>query len=93
MRKLLRRPLQTEKSVLQMEEQNTYVFEVAPHANKIEVKRAIEEIFDVEVIAVRTMKMKGKWKRLGRFVGRRPTWKKALVTLKKGDTLELYENV
>lgn len=93
LRKLLKRPLLTEKSVKLQETQNTFVFEVAREANKIEVKRAIEEIFDVKVDGVRILKMQGKMKRLGRFTGRRSSWKKAFVTLKPGETLELFENV
>mgnify|MGYP003573013771 CR=1 FL=1 len=93
LRKLLKRPLMTEKVVRLQETQHTYAFEVPRTTNKIEVKRAIEEIFDVAVQDVRTMTVHGKLKRLGRYLGRRPSWKKALVTLKPGETLELYENV
>ena len=70
--------------------ENKYVFEVALHANMLEIKSAIEEIFDVRVDAVRTMRMKGKVKRLGRFEGKRPDWKKAIVTLANGDTIDLF---
>ncbi len=93
LRKLLKRPLQTEKVVRLTEEQNTYTFEVPKAANKIEIKRAVEEIFEVNVLQVRTIRMNGKHKRLGRHEGKRPDWKKAMVTLKSGETLELYENV
>lgn len=93
LRKLLKRPLTTEKSVFLQENRNTYTFEVARQANKIEVKRAIETIFDVKVEGVRILTIHGKTKRLGRFVGKRSSWKKAFVTLKSGDTLELFENV
>lgn len=93
LRKLLKRPLQTEKVVRLTETLNAYTFEVPMHANKIEIKRAVEEIFDVKVTNVRTMRFKGKRKRLGRFTGLRPSWKKAIVTLASGQTLELYENV
>lgn len=93
LRKLLKRPLLTEKSVKLQETQNTFSFEVARDANKIEVKRAIETIFDVNVEDVRIIMMKGKKKRLGRFLGYRSSWKKAFVRLKPGETLELFENV
>ncbi len=83
----------TEKVVRLQEETNTFVFEVPRSTNKIEVRRAIETIFDVKVEDVRTLTMHGKTKRLGRFVGKRSSWKKAFVTLKAGETLELYENV
>ncbi|MDD9949330.1 MAG: 50S ribosomal protein L23, partial [candidate division Zixibacteria bacterium] len=63
---------------------------VARDVNKLEIKRAIEEIFDVQVESVRTLRMKGKVKRLGRFEGRRPDWKKAIVKLADGDIIDLY---
>lgn len=93
LRKLLKRPLMTEKVVRMQEEQNTYAFEVPRDANKIEIQRAIEEIFEVEVDKVRTINVRGKLKRLGRYVGRRAAKKKAMVTLKEGHSLELFENV
>ncbi len=93
LRKLLKRPLLSEKVVRLQETENTYSFEVPRSANKVEIRRAIEEIFEVSVTDVRTISMRGKRKRLGRWEGRRSAWKKALVTLKKGDTLELFENV
>lgn len=93
LRKLLKRPLITEKSVKLQETVNTFAFEVAREANKVEIKRAIETIFDVKVEGVRIVTMRGKMKRLGRFVGQRSSWKKAFVTLAQGQTLELFENV
>lgn len=72
---------------------NHYLFEVARDANKIEIKRAIESLFRVKVLHVRTMSVKGKEKRAGRFVGRTPDWKKAMATLKKGDSIEFFEGV
>jgi len=93
LRKLLKRPLQTEKVVHQTEALNTYTFEVPTNANKIEIKRAVEEIFEVKVKDVHTIRIQGKLKRFGRYLGRRPNWKKALVTLQPGQKLELYENV
>jgi len=66
---------------------------VDPAANKIEIKRAVELKYSVTVLTVNTMTVRGKVKRLGRFVGKRADWKKALVTLKAGDTIELAQNV
>ena len=83
-------PLVTEKNHVLQEEENKYVFEVARDVNKLEIKQAIEEIFDVRVVSVRTLRMKGKVKRLGRFEGRRPDWKKAIVKLVDGDIIDLY---
>jgi len=93
LRKLLKRPLMTEKAVRLTETENTYSFEVPRGANKIEIKRAIEEIFDVKVESVRTVSVQGKLKRMGRFQGRRAGRKKAFVTLAEGQKLELFENV
>jgi large subunit ribosomal protein L23 len=83
----------TEKSVRLQETENTYNFEVARSANKVEIKRAIETTWDVEVEKVRVVSLPGKLKRMGRFIGRRPATKKAMVTLKEGHTLDLFENV
>lgn len=83
----------TEKAVKLVEGENTYAFEVPQDANKVEIKRAIEEIFEVKVESVRTIRTRGKLKRMGRFIGRRAAKKKALVTLTQGQTLELFENV
>jgi large subunit ribosomal protein L23 len=83
----------TEKAVRLTEGENTYAFEVPTTANKVEIKRAIEEIFEVQVDSVRTIRQKGKLKRMGRFQGRRAATKKALVKLAEGQTLELFENV
>ena len=89
-RSIISRPLLTEKNHALRDDENKYVFEVALHANKLEIKSAVEEIFDVRVDSVRTMRMKGKVKRLGRFEGKRPDWKKAIVTLVDGDTIDLF---
>ena len=90
-RKVLRRPLLTEKATIGREVANEYAFEVAGTANKIEIKSAIEELFSVKVTKVRTMNMVGKMKRMGAHQGRRAAWKKALVTLAEGQTLDIYE--
>lgn len=89
-RLIIERPLITEKNHLLQDEENKYVFEVARNANKLEIKQAIEDIFDVRVESVRTMRMQGKIKRLGRFEGRRPNWKKAIIKLTAGDVIDLY---
>ena len=89
-REIIQFPLVTEKSTRARMEQNKYQFKVLPAANKLEIKSAVEEIFDVRVDSVRTMRIKGKVKRLGRFEGKRPDWKKAIVTLADGDAIDLY---
>lgn len=87
------RPLLTEKGTRLKEEGNQYLFRVAKTANKVEIKHAIEHLFKVTVLEVRTVQQRGKVKRLGRFQGRRPDWKKAIATLKAGESIELYEGV
>jgi len=83
---IIRRPLVTEKSTLQREAgANIIAFEVAPHANKIEVKRAVEELFKVKVDEVRLANVRGKMKRMGRWEGKRRDWRKAYVRLKEGE--------
>ncbi|MBI2369945.1 MAG: 50S ribosomal protein L23 [Deltaproteobacteria bacterium] len=88
---VLMRPLITEKSTALREAANQYVFQVAPDANKIEIKQAVEQLFRVKVAKVRTLNIEGKRKRLGRFAGRRPDWKKAVVTLRQGQKIEFFE--
>lgn len=88
---IIRRPLITEKSTQQKEENRQYVFEVDPKANKIEIKLAVEHLFKVRVIKVRTLNVLGKIKRLGRRYGKRPDWKKAIVTLREGDRIDFFE--
>src|SRR5439155_1598267 len=90
-RMILIRPLMTEKSMRQKEEQNTVAFRVRPDANKVEIRLAVEEVFNVKVASVRTASFEGKLKRMGRFQGRRPDWKKAIVTLQPGHKIELVE--
>jgi large subunit ribosomal protein L23 len=92
-RKVIKRPIITERSTRLQGEGNQYVFEVDGRANKIEIAYAVKKIFNVTVLNVRTMNMKGKPKRLGAFSGRRPDWKKAIVTLKSGDFIEVFEEV
>ena len=92
-RSTIRKVLITEKSTILRETRNQYFFEVARDANKIEIKRAIETIFSVKVGSVRTMQLRGKVKRQGRWVGKRNDWKKAIVTLKPDQKIELFEQI
>ncbi|HEY5610441.1 MAG TPA: 50S ribosomal protein L23 [Thermoanaerobaculia bacterium] len=91
---VIRRPLITEKSTLQREVSNLLTFEVDPKANKIDVKRAVEELFKVKVAEVRLSNVRGKFKRLGRNVGKRRDWRKAYVRLKAGEKApDFFEGV
>ena len=103
---VIKRPLLTEKTARLREtggasaapaEGDEYaqkvVFEVARDANKLEIKSAIQKLFKVTVVDVRTLVVRGKLKRVGRFAGRRPSWKKAFVTLQPGDNIEFFEGV
>jgi large subunit ribosomal protein L23 len=90
---ILVRPIITEKSHTRLDELGAYTFVVAKDANKIEIAKAIEKQFNVKVKTVRTMRYAGKQKRVGRFVGRKSDWKKAVVTLIEGDTIEIFEGV
>ena len=87
---VLKRPLFTEKNDRLKEKFNKYAFEVDMRVNKIEIRQAVEQIFGVTVVKVNTMRVHGKVKRQGRSVGRRPDWKKAIVTLKEGDTIPIW---
>ena len=91
-RLLIKRPIVTEKTTKLME-QNKYCFVVDPKANKTQIKHAVEEIFKVKVKAVNTLNYLGKMKRMGRYEGRRPSWKRAIVTLEKGNRIEFFEGV
>jgi len=104
---IVKRPLLTEKGTrdresggrspeqleAQPEVKPVIHFEVAMDANKIEIRKAVEALFNVRVTDVRTMVVRGKEKRVGRYMGRRPNWKKALVTLQPGQTIEFFEGV
>ena len=91
---VLRSPLITEKGSVLRDTENLYLFRVAMAANKIEIKKAVEELFKVKVQSVRTLRVHGKVKRVGRFEGKRPDWKKAYVTLKPGEkSIEYFEVV
>jgi large subunit ribosomal protein L23 len=87
------RPVVTEKSTDELDRNGAYTFVVAKDANKHEIAYAIEKLFNVKVRAVRTMRYRGKDRRVGRPIGRRASWKKAIVTLREGDTIEIFEGV
>jgi large subunit ribosomal protein L23 len=103
---IIKRPLLTEKGTRLRETggqpfapeegqelETKVLFEVAKDANKVEIRDAVERLFKVTVLDVRTQVVRGKLKRIGRFAGRRPHWKKAIVTLKAGDSIEFFEGV
>jgi len=88
---IVKRPLITEKTSIQKEDYNQMTFEVGRKANRVEIKRAIEKIFNVNVATVRTMQVKGKTKQRGRIVGKRRNWKKAVVKLMPGERIDFFE--
>lgn len=96
--RIIRRPLITEKNTYLMEK-DQYCFEVDPRANKLQIRQAVEQTFEVRVKAVNTMNVKGKAKsrwasrRGGRITGRQASWKKAIVTLYPGDRIDIFEQV
>jgi large subunit ribosomal protein L23 len=90
-REIIIRPIMTEKSMRQKEEHNAVTFRVRPDANKVEIRSAVEAVFHVKVISVRTASYQGKLKRMGRHQGRRPDWKKAVVQLAPGHKIDLVE--
>ncbi|MEE8508126.1 MAG: 50S ribosomal protein L23 [Myxococcota bacterium] len=90
---VIRRPLVTEKSNIGREEQNLVTLAVDPRANKHDVRRAVEGLFQVSVLEVRTMRMPRKTRRVGRYSGRKPEWKKAIVRLAEGQSIEFFEGV
>ena len=87
---ILRRPILSEKSTKLMDILNAYTFEIAPTANKILVKKAVEEQFDVKVVKVNVKWKRGKYKRRGRSIGKTSSYKEAVVTLAKGDQIDVY---
>ena len=87
------RPLVTEKSNIGREENNLVTLAVDPRANKHDIRRAVESLFEVDVVEVRTMRMPRKTRRVGKFLGRKPEWKKAIVQLQEGQTIEFFEGV
>ena len=88
---ILRRPLLTEKGQQLREKAGKYLFEVSGEANKIEIAKAVEKLFGVRVDKVNTQWVRGKVKRVGRNMGKRPNWKKAVVSLREGDIIDLFE--
>ncbi|WP_019878857.1 50S ribosomal protein L23 [Succinispira mobilis] len=91
-RDVLIRPLITEKTSMMMQE-NKYAFQVALNANKVEIRQAVEQIFDVKVLSVNTVRVLGKVKRMGRTQGKRSDYKKAIVKLAEGQTIEFFEGM
>ena len=92
-REIIIRPLVTEKMSYLQEDENKVAFVVDKMANKIEIRKAVEDKFDVKVKKVATVNMKGKVKRMGRFEGRRSNWKKAIVKLMPGQRIDFFEGV
>ena len=84
----LKNILRTEKGTALLAE-NKYLFSVASDANKIQIKQAVEDVYNVKVVKVNTLKMRGKWKKVRYKAGKTPDWKKAVVTLKPGDKIEI----
>ncbi|MEI8182769.1 MAG: 50S ribosomal protein L23 [Desulfomonile sp.] len=91
--KIIRRPIVTEKGTVLKDENNQLIFEVDPESNKSEIRKAVEKLFKVKVLSVRTQNRSGKRKRLGRTAGRRRNWKKAIVSLREGDRVDFFEGV
>lgn len=85
------RPLTTEKTTLQKDTNNQYSFEVHPDTNRVAIRKAVESIFNVNVKKVNIINVKGKVKQRGRIVGKRKDWKKAIVTLKSGESIDFFE--
>jgi len=92
-RSIILKPLVTEKGSRLREAGNKYLFQVARDANRIEIKQAVKQIFNVKVKDVKTLVVHGKVKRMGVFSGKRPDWKKAVVTLEEGQSIDLFEQV
>jgi large subunit ribosomal protein L23 len=90
---IIKGPVITEKGTIQKEANNQLTFEVDRKANRVEIRHAVEKVFNVRVQRVRTMQIKGKVKRVGRTLGKRRDWKKAIVTLAKGENIEFFEGV
>jgi large subunit ribosomal protein L23 len=88
---VIKQPHITEKAGIQKEVANQVVFKVARDANKIEIKRAVETFFKTKVVEVRTMSVRGKQRRMGRSVGKKPDWKKAIVKLAPGESIEFFD--
>jgi large subunit ribosomal protein L23 len=90
---VIKKPLITEKGNVQKEQMNKISLRVDRRANKVEIRKAVETLFKTKVLDVRTLNVQGKKRRIGRNVGKRPDWKKAVVTLAPGKTIEFFEGV
>ncbi len=90
---IIKKPLVTEKSTIARDEENKYFFEVDRRATKIDIRSAVEKIFKVRVVDINTVNVAGKKKRVGKIVGRKRSWKKAVITLAPGSSIEVYEGV
>jgi len=90
---IIKEPLSTEKTTMQKSDLNKISFKVQKRANKVEIRRAVEAIFNVKVLNIRTINVKGKKRRVGRSVGKTSDWKKAIVTLKPGQNMDIFEGV
>ncbi|OQX62808.1 MAG: 50S ribosomal protein L23 [Desulfococcus sp. 4484_241] len=90
---LIKRPIMTEKTTIQKETANQVTFEVDRRANRIEIQRAVEKVFNTKVSSVKTLNVKGKKKRMGRNFGKRRDWKKAVVTLMPGERIDFFDGV
>ena len=88
---IIKRPLDTEKLDKLRDRENKFAFEVHVHSNKTEIKQAIEGLFKVKVVDIKTSIVKGKMRRIGKSSGMRSNWKKAVVTLKDGDAISIFE--
>jgi large subunit ribosomal protein L23 len=92
-REVIIRPVVTERSTLLADDHDAFTFIVANDANKMEIRRAVELLFDVKVQSVNTMRYLGKWRRMGQNYGRRPGFKKAIVKLVEGERIDVYEGI
>ena len=89
---IIKRPLiLTEKGNLMREEENKYLFEVDPRANKVQIRKAVETLFDVTVVDVRTMNVRGRMRRMGRGHAKTRNWKKAIVSVADGESIDFFE--
>ncbi len=92
-RQVLKSPIVTEKATILKESDNVVSFVVSRNANKVEIKKAVEDVLKVKVENIRTINVAGKLKRTGQKMGKRSNWKKAYVSLKKGEMIDLFEGV
>jgi large subunit ribosomal protein L23 len=92
-REVIIRPVVTERSTELQEDERTYTFIVSRDSNKAEIRHAVQRLWDVTVEDVRTANYRGKWRRVGRTLGRKPAYKKAIVRLAEGDTIDVYEGI